>query len=106
MKVLIADKFEQRGIGQLRELGADVTVDPDLKDDALRDALAQTTCKVLIVRSTRVTEAMFAGAPELAMVIRADGLVMRFHCTSARVHGPPRVWDPCTHSAAYGMATS
>ena len=71
MKVLIADKFEQSGVARLRELGADVTVDPDLKDDALRDAMARTGCKVLIVRSTRVTEAMFAGAPELAMVIRA-----------------------------------
>lgn len=71
MKVLIADKFGQSGLDQLRELGADVTADPDLKDDALRDALAQTACKVLIVRSTRVTEPMFAAAPELAMVIRA-----------------------------------
>lgn len=71
MKVLIADKFEQRGIGQLRELGADVTIDPELKDDALREAIVGTACKVLIVRSTRVTEPMFAVAKELALVIRA-----------------------------------
>lgn len=70
MHVLIADKFEQSGIDGLTAAGCQVLFQPDLKDDALRDAIAQTRAEVLIVRSTAVTAAMLeAGA--LALVVRA-----------------------------------
>lgn len=70
MHVLIADKFEQSGIDGLTAAGCQVLFQPDLKDDALRDAIAQTRAEVLVVRSTAVTAATLeAGA--LALVVRA-----------------------------------
>jgi D-3-phosphoglycerate dehydrogenase len=70
MKVLVADKFEQSGIDGLKTAGCDVVYQPDLKDDALAQALRDTAADVLVVRSTAVTAAMLeAGA--LSLVVRA-----------------------------------
>jgi D-3-phosphoglycerate dehydrogenase / 2-oxoglutarate reductase len=70
MKVLIADKFEKSGIEGLKASGCDVISDPDLKDDALRDAIAATGADVLVVRSTKVTDPML-DAGRLSLVVRA-----------------------------------
>jgi D-3-phosphoglycerate dehydrogenase len=70
MKVLVADKFEQSGIDGLKAAGCDVVYQPDLKDDALTNALRETAADVLVVRSTAVTAPMLeAGA--LSLVVRA-----------------------------------
>ena len=70
MKVLVADKFEQSGIDGLKAAGCDVVFQPDLKDEALRDAIVVTQADVLVVRGTPVTEPMLeAGA--LSLVVRA-----------------------------------
>lgn len=70
MKVLIADKFEQAGIDGLKAAGCEVLYQPDLKDDALTQAVKDTGADVLIVRSTSVTGLMLeAGA--LSLVVRA-----------------------------------
>ncbi|MEK6630304.1 MAG: NAD(P)-dependent oxidoreductase, partial [Acidobacteriota bacterium] len=70
MKVLIADKFEESGIDALQQLGVEVLNQPDLKDAALADALAATQADVLVVRSTKVTEAILE-ASTLSLVVRA-----------------------------------
>src|SRR5687767_13200250 len=70
MKVLIADKFEQSGIDGLEAAGCEVISDPELKDDALRDAIAATGADVLVVRSTKVTTPML-DAGRLALIVRA-----------------------------------
>ncbi|MBK9314342.1 MAG: hydroxyacid dehydrogenase [Acidobacteria bacterium] len=70
MKVLIADKFEESGIEGLKAIGCDVVCDPNLKDEMLVDAVRQTQADVLIVRSTRVTEAVL-DAGRLSLVVRA-----------------------------------
>src|SRR6187549_1065680 len=70
MKVLVADKFEQSGIAGLKATGCEVVSDPELKDDALKDAIARTGADVLVVRSTKVTAAML-DAGRLALVVRA-----------------------------------
>src|SRR2546430_17593312 len=70
MKVLIADKFEQSGRDGLQALGAEISFQPELKDAALVEAIAQQQPDVLVVRGTRVTEAMLAAAP-LKLVVRA-----------------------------------
>src|SRR6266513_3600595 len=70
MKILIADKFEQSGRDGLQALGAEISFQPDLKDAALVEAIAQQQPDVLIVRGTKVTEAMLAAAP-LKLVVRA-----------------------------------
>ncbi len=70
MKVLVADKFEKSGLDGLKAAGCDVVYDPDLKDDALAQAIAKTGADVLVVRSTKVTEPMLE-AGGLALVVRA-----------------------------------
>ena len=70
MKILIADKFEQSGTDGLKAAGCEVVSDPDLKDDALREAIAATGADVLVVRGTKVTSAML-DAGRLSLVVRA-----------------------------------
>jgi Phosphoglycerate dehydrogenase and related dehydrogenases len=70
MKVLIADKFEESGINGLKEIGCEVVYSPDLKDDSLVEAVRDSQADILVVRSTRVTEAALA-AGRLSLVVRA-----------------------------------
>ena len=70
MHVLIADKFEQSGLDGLKAAGCEATYQPGLKDDALAEAVARLRPDVLVVRSTKVTEAILA-AGALKLVVRA-----------------------------------
>jgi D-3-phosphoglycerate dehydrogenase / 2-oxoglutarate reductase len=70
MKVLVADKFEASGIEGLKAAGCEVVYEPDLKDDALTDAIRTTGADVLVVRSTKVTTPML-DAGRLALIVRA-----------------------------------
>lgn len=70
MKVLIADKFEQSGLDGLKAAGCDVEFQPELKDDALRQMIADSRADVLVVRGTTVTAAMLE-AGSLALIVRA-----------------------------------
>src|SRR6059036_3500815 len=70
MLVLIADKFEESGRIGLRATGCEVLYQPDLKDDALVEAIAQKRPDVLVVRGTKVTEPMLAAGP-LKLIVRA-----------------------------------
>lgn len=70
MKILIADKFEQSGRDGLEALGCEVIYEPDLKEDALIDAIQNHRPEGLIVRSTKVTAPMLESG-SLALVIRA-----------------------------------
>lgn len=70
MRVLIADKFEQSGRDGLQAIGCEVSFQPDLKDDALADAIRQQLPDVVVVRGTKVTEPMLA-AGQIKLVVRA-----------------------------------
>src|SRR5262245_13922870 len=70
MRVLVADKFEASGIAGLKAIGCEVVSDPDLKDDALTQAIARHRPDVLVVRGTKVTAAMLEAGP-VALVVRA-----------------------------------
>jgi D-3-phosphoglycerate dehydrogenase len=70
MKILVADKFEQSGLDGLKELGANVTYEPDLKDEALQKRLVETEAELLVVRSTKVTAPMMQ-SDKLAVIVRA-----------------------------------
>jgi len=70
MRVLIADKFEPGGIDALQALGLEVVYQPELKEASLAEALASTKADVLVVRSTRVTDAILE-AGTLSLVVRA-----------------------------------
>ena len=70
MRVLIADKFEQSGRDGLQSLGCEISYQPDLKDDALVDAIRKEAPDVLVVRGTKVTEPMLDAGP-VKLVVRA-----------------------------------
>lgn len=70
MKVLVADKFEKSGLEGLKAAGCDVLFEPDLKDDALTEALRASGADVLVVRSTKVTAPML-DAGRLSLIVRA-----------------------------------
>jgi D-3-phosphoglycerate dehydrogenase len=70
VKVLIADKFEESGIRGLKEIGCEIEYNPELRDEALAEAIRRSQASVLVVRSTRVTEAMLE-AGRLSLVVRA-----------------------------------
>ena len=70
MKVLVADKFEKSGVDGLKAAGCQVISEPDLKDDALTQAIAESGADVLVVRGTKVTAPML-DAGRLSLIVRA-----------------------------------
>jgi D-3-phosphoglycerate dehydrogenase len=70
MRVLIADKFEQSGRDGLEAIGCEVSFQPDLKDEALVEAIREIAPDVLVVRGTKVTEPMLE-AGQIKLVVRA-----------------------------------
>jgi D-3-phosphoglycerate dehydrogenase / 2-oxoglutarate reductase len=70
VRVLIADTFEQSGLDALTTAELDLAYQPELKDDALAQAVASFSPDVLVVRSTSVTEPILAAGP-LKLVVRA-----------------------------------
>ncbi|HEV3485655.1 MAG TPA: 3-phosphoglycerate dehydrogenase family protein [Vicinamibacterales bacterium] len=70
MKILVADKFEQSGIDGLKAAGCDVLYSPDLKDEALAQAISSSEADVLVVRGTKVTAPML-DAGRLSLIVRA-----------------------------------
>jgi D-3-phosphoglycerate dehydrogenase / 2-oxoglutarate reductase len=70
MRVLIADKFEQSGRDGLQAIGCEVSFQPDLKDEALVEAVREVAPDVLVVRGTKVTEPMLE-AGQIKLVVRA-----------------------------------
>ncbi len=70
MKVLVVDKFPGAAIAQMKERGFDVLYNTELKAEALIEEVKKSGAEVLVVRSTKVTEAMMEGS-QLTLVIRA-----------------------------------
>jgi D-3-phosphoglycerate dehydrogenase / 2-oxoglutarate reductase len=70
MRVLVADKFEASGIEGLKAAGCEIVYEPELKDNALTEAIRTTGAEVLVVRSTKVTTLML-DAGRLSLIVRA-----------------------------------
>src|SRR4029453_12476519 len=86
MKVLVADKFEQSGLDALKAAGCDVIFEPEASGDTLIAAIKKTKAPVLVVRSTKVTEAMMdAGA--LSLIVRAGAGVNTIDVAAASKRG-------------------
>ena len=66
-----ADKFEKAGLEKLRGLGCQVTLDADLSGDSLGEAVRESNCNVLVVRSTKVAPDILEAGKSLELVIRA-----------------------------------
>ncbi|MCO6435832.1 MAG: hydroxyacid dehydrogenase [Phycisphaerae bacterium] len=71
LKVLIADKFEESGLNELKELGYEVTYNAALNGAELKEAISESACDVLVVRSTKVTATMLDAGTRLGLVVRA-----------------------------------
>jgi D-3-phosphoglycerate dehydrogenase len=69
--VLLADKFPEERIDDLRRLKCEVTYDQSLKEDSLLEALRKMQPDILIVRSTLVNGDMIRSDPNLNLIIRA-----------------------------------
>jgi D-3-phosphoglycerate dehydrogenase / 2-oxoglutarate reductase len=86
VRVLVADQFERSGLDGLAAIGCDVVYDPALKDEALSAAVADTQADVLVVRSTKVTEAIM-DAGHLALIVRAGAGYNTIDVAAASVRG-------------------
>jgi D-3-phosphoglycerate dehydrogenase len=71
MRVLLADALSDTVLEQLTKAEFEVENRPELKGDALTEVLKTFKPQVLVVRSTKVTEADFKAAPSLELVVRA-----------------------------------
>ena len=69
MKILFADKYPESAIDELKQIGQDCVLQPDLKADELDRVLAEYD--VLVVRSTQVTKKAIEAGNSLKMIIRA-----------------------------------
>ena len=58
MKVLVADQFSPAGMEEMKDAGIEVTYDAALQGDALAAKLAEVQPEVLVVRSTKVPQAV------------------------------------------------
>ncbi len=105
MKALIADKFEDEGINELRDVGYDVEYDPALQGDALRDAVARTRCTVLIVRGTKVTADVIEAGDDLGLVIRAGAGYNTIDVAAASRRGIPVANCPGKNAVAVAELT-
>lgn len=85
MKVLIADKLSDKAVSALRQLGVDVSVNPDLTADDLPNAIDDFD--ILVVRSTKVTARTIQSAKNLSLIIRAGAGVNTIDVSEANLHG-------------------
>lgn len=83
LSVLLADKFDEDGVQELRELGHSVHVDADLDADTLADAIRATGAEVLCVRSTKVPASVIENASTLKLMIRGGAGYDNIDCEAA-----------------------
>jgi D-3-phosphoglycerate dehydrogenase len=69
VNVLIADKFPDSYVDEIKQLGLQVTYKPDLQRDDLVEAAKNA--HVIVVRSTEVRKPAIAAAANLALIVRA-----------------------------------
>jgi D-3-phosphoglycerate dehydrogenase len=69
MNILIADKLSPLAISELEKLGATITNEPNLTSEELPARL--DGIEILIVRSTKVTEAAIQAGKDLSLIVRA-----------------------------------
>jgi len=107
VKVLIADKFEKAGHDGLAALGCEISSQPDVTADALKDAIAAFAPSVLIVRSKKVQKAAIeAGAGAgLKGIIRAGAGYDNIDCAAAAAKNIAACNCPGTNSVAVAELT-
>lgn len=69
MKLLVADKFEERALEELKHLGVELVYDPEVTPDGLAKRLAGVG--ILIVRTKQVTASAIEAGAQLHLIVRA-----------------------------------
>jgi D-3-phosphoglycerate dehydrogenase len=87
MKILIADKFEDVGIAELKKLGDEVFCEPGVKDAALTQRIGELDPTILIVRSTKVNADALKAGKQLKVVVRAGSGVDNIDVAAATQRG-------------------
>lgn len=87
MKILVADTLERAGIEGLRRLGAEVIHEPGAGATGLGAALARVQPDVLVVRSSKVTQAVLQETTTLRAIIRAGAGVDNIDVAAAAARG-------------------
>ena len=87
MRILIADKLPDSAVSHLESAGCTVEFEPTLKGEALTAALGIHNPEVLIVRSTKVTQADIEAGHSLSLIVRAGAGVNTIDLTSAASRG-------------------
>jgi D-3-phosphoglycerate dehydrogenase len=85
MKTLVADTFPESHLHRLRQIGCEVDYKPSAKAEDL-PALAES-CKILMVRSKKVTGETLQASRNLALVLRAGAGVNTIDVKSASSRG-------------------
>jgi D-3-phosphoglycerate dehydrogenase len=85
MKILIADKFSENHLDQLKKLGCDVTYNAAVKAEELPKLIAPY--KVLVVRSKQVTTDTIKAGDQLAVILRAGAGVNTIDVKTASARG-------------------
>ncbi len=85
MKILIADKVSANMVADLKALGGEVILSPDLSPETLPGALAGV--EILIVRSTKVTAAAIEAGSSLSLIIRAGAGINTIDIATASAKG-------------------
>jgi D-3-phosphoglycerate dehydrogenase len=85
MKILIADKFSESHLDQLKKLGCDVTYNAAVKAEELPKLIAPY--KVLVVRSKQVTADTIKAGDQLAVILRAGAGVNTIDVKTASARG-------------------
>ncbi len=85
MKILIADKVSAKMVADLKSLGCDVVLNPDVSAEALPAALPGF--EILIVRSKKVTAEAVEAGESLSLIIRAGAGVNTIDLKKASERG-------------------
>jgi D-3-phosphoglycerate dehydrogenase / 2-oxoglutarate reductase len=85
MKVLIADSFPMKYVGEIQNLGGVVEYKPKLKAEELAANIGDST--VLVVRSTEVHADCIAAGTNLSLIIRAGAGVNNIDIKAANSRG-------------------
>ena len=85
IKVLIADKFPDKYIQQMKDLDLEVIYEPKLGEKDLPEAAKDVD--ILVVRSTIVNESTISGSEKLNLIIRAGSGVNNINIAAANKKG-------------------
>ncbi len=85
VKVLVADKFPEKYIQEMKDLDLDVAYSPKLGENDLPDAAIDSD--ILVVRSTIVNEETINKSKNLNLIIRAGSGVNNINIAAANKKG-------------------